>query len=76
MWSWIKSLFCSHRWDVRVQVVARPRRDVERMRGTDADVLLRVLQGTTSVILTCERCGTLRSDRLLGVPKNYESEVS
>jgi len=68
MWSWLKSQFCLHSWSVRAQMVGRPRTDIVRAKQLSDDVALRLLQGYTVSILTCEKCGEVREAGCYGVP--------
>ncbi len=71
-WKRTAPLPCSHEWDVRATIVARPiamditpgsHVDPYQMRSIE-----RMNTGSTSVLLTCSRCGSCKEQTFNGLP--------
>lgn len=69
---------CAHEWDVRVKIVAHPVRtsitpgsyvELYQIRSVE-----RLNTGSTSVLLTCRKCGTVEERTFNGAPHDDDVE--
>jgi hypothetical protein len=64
---------CAHEWDIRTKIVAAPV-NMEITRGSHApefvvDCVERLNTGSTSVLLTCRKCGDVEERTFNGLPQ-------
>jgi len=60
-------IWCSHKWSEDSRYFNQPNlpSDLE-FKGTHQDTLLKVMHGSTTVVLHCLKCGDLKSLTLIG----------
>ena len=68
MISWIKKLFCNHKdWIKRDVIVAKPV-PIRSVNNMSEDFISKTMQGQTTIVYECPKCGKLFTISAYGVP--------
>jgi len=61
---------CAHEWSVAAETVVPPMKfeNVEYQYGGELQQLIEASRGSTHVVMTCKKCGALKTTKLPGRP--------